>query len=110
MSLQNNIGLAIRALRAQKNISQEKLANETGIDRRYMSDIENGRRNVSLETIEKLSGFFDISVSKLVRRIEQADLPPLTLDVHKHYLCKLGHDDAVVLKSCDHLSAVIGVS
>jgi len=57
MSLQCNIGKAIRALRAQKGVSQEKLALETGIGRRYMSDIENGRRNVSLEIIEKLADY-----------------------------------------------------
>ena len=59
MSLQNNIGKAIRALRSQKGVSQEKLALETGVGRRYMSDIENGRRNVSLEIVEKLANFFD---------------------------------------------------
>ena len=110
MSLQNNIGPTIRALRAQRNVSQEKLALETGIGRRYMSDIENGRRNVSLETIEKLAGFFEISASELVRRIEQADMPPLTIDSLKDYLCELGHEDAVVLESPDYLSAVAGVS
>lgn len=110
MSLQNNIGLAIRALRAQRNVSQEKLALETGIGRRYMSDIENGRRNVSLETLEKLAGFFEMDASELVRRIEQADEPPLTIDSLKDYLCELGHEDAVVLESPNYLSAVIGVS
>jgi len=110
MPLQNNIGLAIRALRAQRNVSQEKLALETGIGRRYMSDIENGRRNVSLETLEKLAGFFEMNASELVRRIEQADMPPLTLDTLKDYLCELGHDDAVVLENPDYLSAVAGVS
>ena len=40
MSLQQNIGVALRALRAQKGVS---LALKTGIGRRYMSDIENGR-------------------------------------------------------------------
>lgn len=110
MPLQNNIGLAIRALRAQRNVSQEKLALETGIGRRYMSDIENGRRNVSLETLEKLAGFFEIDTSELVRRIEQADMPPLTIDTLKDYLCELGYDDAVVLDAPDYLSAVIGVS
>ena len=110
MSLQNNIGLAIRALRAQKNVSQEKLALETGIGRRYMSDIENGRRNVSLETIEKLAGFFEIKASELIRKIEQADMPPLTIDLLKEYLCELGYDDAVVLENPDYLSAVAGVS
>lgn len=110
MPLQNNIGLAIRALRAQRKVSQEKLALETGIGRRYMSDIENGRRNVSLETLEKLAGFFEISVSELVREIEQADLPPLTLEALKDFLCKFGHGDAVVLEHPDYLSAVVGVS
>lgn len=110
MPLQNNIGLAIRALRAQKNVSQEKLALETGIGRRYMSDIENGRRNVSLETIEKLAGFFEIKASELIRKIEQADMPPLTIDLLKEYLCELGYDDAVVLENPDYLSAVVGVS
>ena len=110
MPLQNNIGPTIRALRAQRNVSQEKLALETGIGRRYMSDIENGRRNVSLETIEKLAGFFEISASELVRRIELADMPPLTIDSLKDYLCELGHEDAVVLESPDYLSAVAGVS
>lgn len=110
MSLQNNIGLAIRALRAQRNVSQEKLALETGIGRRYMSDIENGRRNVSLETLEKLAGFFEMDTSELVRRIEQADVSHLTLDTLKDYLCERGHDDAVVLEAPDYLSAVIGVS
>jgi transcriptional regulator with XRE-family HTH domain len=110
MSLQNNIGLAIRALRAQKNVSQEKLALETGIGRRYMSDIENGRRNVSLETIEKLAGFFEINASELIRNIEQANIPPLTIDLLKEYLCDLGYDDAVVLENPDYLSAVVGVS
>ena len=110
MPLQNNIGPTIRALRAQRNVSQEKLALETGIGRRYMSDIENGRRNVSLETIEKLAGFFEISASELVRRIEQADMQPLTIDSLKDYLCELGHEDSVVLESPDYLSAVAGVS
>lgn len=110
MSLQNNIGLAIRALRTQRKISQEKLSLETGIGRRYMSDIENSRRNVSLETLEKLARFFEISTSELVRRIEQADMPPLTIDSLKDYLCELGHEDAVVLENPNYLSAVVGVS
>jgi ATP-dependent RNA helicase DeaD len=62
-----------KALRAEKGVSQEKLALNTGIDRRYMSDIENGRRNISLEIIEKLAAFFEMKVSELIQRIEQAN-------------------------------------
>lgn len=110
MSLQCNIGKAIRALRAQKGVSQEKLALETGIGRRYMSDIENGRRNVSLEIIEKLAEFFEISSSDFIKIIEQADESPLTIDSLKDYLCELGYEDAVVLEKPDYLSAIVGVS
>lgn len=110
MSLQSNIGKAIRALRAQKGVSQERLALETGIGRRYMSDIENGHRNVSLEIVEKIATYFEMSASEFVRRIEHADEPPLTLDNLKDHLCELGHEDAVVLESPDYLSAIVGVS
>lgn len=110
MSLQQNIGVALRALRAQKGVSQERLALETGIGRRYMSDIENGRRNVSLEIIEKIATYFEMSASELVGRIETADCPPLTLNGLKDILCERGHEDAVVLESPDYLGAIVGVS
>jgi transcriptional regulator with XRE-family HTH domain len=71
MSLQKNLGITLKALRAEKGVSQEKLALSTGIDRRYMSDIENGRRNVSLEILEKLAAFFEMKVSELFQRIER---------------------------------------
>lgn len=80
MSLQKNLGITLKALRAEKGVSQEKLALSTGIDRRYMSDIENGRRNVSLEILEKLAAFFEMNISKLFQRIEQID----SLDKNKH--------------------------
>lgn len=70
MSLQKNLGITLKALRAEKGVSQEKLALSTGIDRRYMSDIENGRRNVSLEIVEKLAAFFEMKVSEFIQRIE----------------------------------------
>lgn len=74
MSLQKNLGTTLKTLRAEKGVSQEKLALSTGIDRRYMSDIENGRRNVSLEILEKLAAFFEMKVSEFIQRIEVMEL------------------------------------
>ncbi len=110
MALQKNIGKALRALRAQKGISQEKLALETGIGRRYMSDIENGRRNVSLEIIEKLADFFEMSASDLVKEIENAALPPLTQKSLNRWLVEHDYNDSVVFQNPDYVSAVVGVS
>jgi transcriptional regulator with XRE-family HTH domain len=73
MSLQKNLGITLKALRAEKGISQEKLALSTGIDRRYMSDIENGKRNISLEIIEKLAAFFEMKVSELIQTTEKIE-------------------------------------
>lgn len=110
MSLQQNIGIALKALRAEKGISQEKLALETGIGRRYMSDIENGRRNISLEIIEKLSDFFQMRPSDFLLKIENAMVSPLTLDSLKEYLCARGYEDTIILESPDYLSAIVGIS
>ena len=48
MSLQEDLGKTIIRLRKEKGYSQEAFANETGVDRRYMGDIENGKRNISI--------------------------------------------------------------
>lgn len=58
-------GVAIRKRRQELNISQEELADRAGLHRTYISDIERGVRNVSLENIEKIVGALRISVSDL---------------------------------------------
>ena len=55
----------MRAWRSQRGISQEELAGRAGLHRTYVSDIERGARNVSLESIEKLARALDISVASL---------------------------------------------
>jgi transcriptional regulator with XRE-family HTH domain len=54
MDIKQNIGLRIKQLRADKGISQEKLALKAGLDRTYMTSVENGKRNVSIQNIEKI--------------------------------------------------------
>lgn len=66
MNLQERIGQAIVQLRKQKNLSQEQLALQADIDRRYMSDIENGKRNVSIDILERISKVLEKKVSELL--------------------------------------------
>lgn len=63
-------GHAIRELRQAQNISQESFADMCGLHRTYISDVELGKRNVSLENIEKMSGALGISLSELFRRVD----------------------------------------
>ena len=71
MTTQEKIGVAIVQLRQELGISQEKLALETSIGRRYMSDIENGKRNLSLDLLERIATYFNLPLSELFKKIEQ---------------------------------------
>jgi len=53
-----------------KSISQENLALKANIDRTYISDIEKGERNVSVEILEKLANTLEISISDLFKQVE----------------------------------------
>lgn len=73
--MENNIitlfGLTIKKIRKEKNISQEKLAELTGLHRTYISEIERGTRNLSLLNINKLSLAFNLTNSELFSILEQ---------------------------------------
>lgn len=72
MSLQENLGKAIVRLRREKGFSQEAFANEAGIDRRYMSDIENGKRNISIDILERICNKLDMKMSELFVEVEKS--------------------------------------
>ena len=61
MNLQKNFGLKVKELRVSKGYSQEAFAFQAGLDRTYITSVENGRRNVSLQTINKLLTALNIS-------------------------------------------------
>ena len=72
MSLQEDLGRTIVRLRKEKGYSQEAFANEAGIDRRYMSDIENGKRNISIDILERVCNKLGIKISELFIEVEKA--------------------------------------
>ena len=56
----------IRELRLSKQLSQEELADICGLHRTYISDIERGNRNVSIDNIEKIAKGLDVDPSVLL--------------------------------------------
>ena len=54
MNIKEKFGQKVKQLREEKGFSIEQLANISNVDRNYISDIEKGKRNVSLEIIEKI--------------------------------------------------------
>ena len=55
MDIKVAYGEKVKAIRKNQNVSQEKLAELADLDRTYISDIENGKRNVSIETVFKIA-------------------------------------------------------
>ena len=65
ISVTDKFGARLRTLRKERGLSQEKLAELSGLDRTYISGIERGIRNVALRNIEALAQALDLSISEL---------------------------------------------
>jgi transcriptional regulator with XRE-family HTH domain len=66
-------GKILQEERKAKKISQEKLANLTGLDRTFISLIENGKRSPTLSTILKICSALEISPSSIFSKFEEQD-------------------------------------
>ncbi len=56
------VGKRIKELRAAKGMSQERFANDIDMARTYFTEVENGKRNLSLVNLEKVSHGLGISL------------------------------------------------
>lgn len=61
MDIKEKVGGRTRELRHKLDISQEALGNKASVDRTYVTDVENGRRNISVEVLEKLIVALEVS-------------------------------------------------
>jgi transcriptional regulator with XRE-family HTH domain len=67
LSLEKSFGLRLRAKRDMLGISQEELADRSGIHRTYVSQLERGLKSPSLSTLYALALALSIDVIDLVR-------------------------------------------
>ncbi len=65
-TLVRNFGVAVRQLREAKGWSQERLAEQSDLNRSYVGEIERGRAIASLLTVEKLAVALGVKPSALV--------------------------------------------
>jgi transcriptional regulator with XRE-family HTH domain len=61
------VGERIRSIRKERNLSQEELAERSGIHTNYVGQVERGEKNLTLETLEKIVSGLDISLEQLFR-------------------------------------------
>jgi transcriptional regulator with XRE-family HTH domain len=74
------IGERLRALRVEKNLTQSDIEIRTGLQRFYVSRVENGHTVPSLDTIEKFARALEVPLYQLFYEGEQ---PPAPLSLPK---------------------------
>lgn len=67
--IEEKVGQKIKQIRNEKGLSQEKLALKAEIDRTYLAGVEQGKRNPSLKSLEKIVEALDISFQDLFEGI-----------------------------------------
>lgn len=66
MDIRDRLRFNMRRLRQSKGWSQEEFAHEAGLHRTYVSDLERGARNPTIEVIDKLAVALGVSVGALL--------------------------------------------
>jgi transcriptional regulator with XRE-family HTH domain len=72
MRSQHAFGKVLRKLRNECGFSQDRLAHDADLDRTYVSMLERGIRQPTLDTMVRLSRALGVTLSELARMIEEA--------------------------------------
>jgi transcriptional regulator with XRE-family HTH domain len=75
------IGEKLKALRAQKNLSQGDIEKRTGLLRCYISRVENGHTVPSVDTLEKLARALEVPMYRLFTDEDQVKKPNIPAEV-----------------------------
>ncbi|HXP99341.1 MAG TPA: helix-turn-helix transcriptional regulator [Solirubrobacteraceae bacterium] len=65
------LGQAVRELRSEQGLSQERLSLDSGVHRNYIGGIERGERQPTLTTIATLARTLGVRPSELIARAER---------------------------------------
>ena len=61
------LGQNMKRIRTKKKMSQGDIARALDVDRGYISNIENGKKNPTLATIQKLADALRVSADELLK-------------------------------------------
>ncbi len=75
-SLQQSFGLCVRALRQEQGLTQVVFSEKCGFYQTYLSRIENGQANPTLNAMEVIAVALGLTVFELFERVRQASQSP----------------------------------
>ncbi len=65
LAVQRRLGLAIKSVRREREITQEELSRRTGLHPTYVSDVERGARNPSFAVLVRIADGLGITLAQL---------------------------------------------
>jgi len=65
--ISKKLGQNMKRVRAKKKLSQGALARLLEVDKGYISNIENGKKNPTLATIQRLAEALGVSADELIK-------------------------------------------
>jgi transcriptional regulator with XRE-family HTH domain len=77
----DTVGRRIRKLREDKRLTLDQLSERTGISKGFLSDAENGNRNVSSQNLLKIANELNASLDYLLRGTDTAPPNPEPLSI-----------------------------
>lgn len=87
-NIAKNVGQQIRNYRINQKLSQEKLAEMSGLHPTYIGQLERGEKNATLESIEKISSALNIPLSQLFENLSNNELNSTPLKGYELLLSK----------------------
>jgi len=98
MILRRYVGYTIRDIRLEMNFTQEEVANRSGLHRTYITDVERGHRNISIESIEKIAAALQTPLSVIFERCEEKRTQPLHLvNIARHQNTRAPHPIEILI-------------
>lgn len=89
-----DIGMKIRKLRKIRDITLEKLAEDTGMSYSYLSELENNKHSISISNLQKLAEYFDIDMIHFLEKTERKNIL-----IRKKERNSLVTDDGIVFQA-----------
>ena len=75
------IGYRLRELRLQKNLSQTEVENRSGVQRAYISQIENNHKAPTVETLEKFARALEVPIYRFFHEGHKPPESPVHLNI-----------------------------
>lgn len=76
MALRVIVGANIRRIREARSLPQDELAHRAAVHVTYLSGVETGKRNITMNVLERIAGALGVDATELVQRASNTPSEP----------------------------------